>query len=184
MSDIKRIADLMYQSVVQRNPDILKAGLIVLATDQKVMVKSSVYFIPGQITTGKHEVEREVEEAAKEYDFSVHYLDKVKVILDEGLKIRAVIISGAGDYFPGFQQQYLGYGRFPQMGELHPTEVFEVIGFSDAGMYPEDVFSFYNVLCKIYDSKLSPLLNQNRGSNFCRRDDSSSTPTPRDNYND
>lgn len=156
MTDIKRIADLMYQSVIQRNPDILKAGLIVLATDQKVMVKSSVYFIPRPITAGKDEVEGEVEEAAKEFDFHVYYLDKVKVILDEGLKIRAVIISGGSDNFPGFQQQYLGYGRLPQMGEIHPTDVFEVIGFSDAGMYPENVFGFYEALCKIYEGKAVP----------------------------
>ncbi|QPB09212.1 hypothetical protein PQB86_gp117 [Klebsiella phage Miami] len=156
MSDIKRIADLMYQSVIQRNPDILKAGLIVLATDQKVMVKSSVYFIPRPITAGKDEVEGEVEEAAKEFDFHVYHLDKVKVILDEGLKIRAVIISGGSDNFPGFQQQHLGYGRFPQMGEIHPTDVFEVIGFSDAGMYPGNVFGLYDALCKIYDGKAVP----------------------------
>lgn len=184
MSDIKRIADLMYQSVVQRNPDILKAGLIVLATDQNVTVKSSVYFIPGQITTGKNEVEQEVEEAAKEFGFRVHYLDKVKVILDEGLKIRAVIIGGGGSSFPGFQQQYLGYGQLPQIGQVYPTEVFEVIGFSDAGMYPEDVFSFYETLCKIYDGRVIPPVNQNHGGGLCRWGGSSSNPTPRDNYND
>lgn len=156
MSDIKRIADLMYQSVIQNNPGILKAGLVVMATDQKAMVKSSVYFIPQQITVGKDEVEQEVEEAAKESDFQVYYLDKVKIILDEDFKIRAAIITGVGNNFPGFQQQYLGYGQFPQMGEIHPTDVFEVIGFSDAGMYPENVFGFYEDLCKIYEGKAVP----------------------------
>ncbi|WNY41147.1 hypothetical protein [Klebsiella phage YC1] len=153
MNDIKRVADLMHQSVIQHNSNILKTGLIVLATDQNAMVKSSIHFIPTQITAGKNEVEIEVEAAAKEFDFRVHYLDKVMVVLDDNLRVRAVIITGGPNGFPDFQQLYPNYFA-PPIPQAPSTNIVEVVGFSDAGMYPESIFSFYEALCKIYNGKV------------------------------
>lgn len=153
MNDIKRVADLIHQSVIQHNPDILKTGLIVLATDQNAMVKSSIYFVPAQITAGKNEIEAEVETAAKEFNFHVYYLDKVMVVLDENLRVRAAIIAGAPNGFPGLQQQYPGY-FVPPIPQTPPTNIVEVVGFSDVGERPENPFNFYEALCKIYNGKV------------------------------
>lgn len=121
MNDIKRVADLMHQSVTQRNPDILKTGLIVLATDQNAMVKSSIYFAPTQITAGKNEIEAEVEAAAKEFDFHVYHLDKVMIVVDGTPRVRAAIITGGSNGFPGFHQQYPGY-FVPPIPQTPPDE--------------------------------------------------------------
>ncbi|UVD41891.1 hypothetical protein KPN8_100 [Klebsiella phage KPN8] len=145
MSDIKRIADLMYQSVIQNNPGILKAGLVVIATDQEKMVKSDVRFIPVSAAVGPNPVHERIEAIIKEGGFYLHHLDNVWVVTNFEGRAQAALL-----YAQHCFQQYAvrlppdsGYRGY----EINPGVRVEIVGFSDPTAEPEEAFSLYESLC-------------------------------------
>lgn len=172
MSDIKRIADLMYQSVIQNNPGILKAGLVVIATDQTEMVKSSVYFPHSPLVYGAPGIDEKIHEVAKKYGHHLHHLDNVKVIIDANQRVRAALLHSQC-YMPYVPQtQYRStsvVGPLPgyyQQENVDGSRV-EIVGFSDVNAFPEDVFSLYDSLCGVLEQKVcaNPVGNQRASSN-------------------
>lgn len=163
MNDIKRIADLMYQCVIQRNLDILKAGLVVIATDQQEMIKSTFFLTPSSITYGEDQITAEVKKVVEEYDFRIYYLDSVLAIVDEAGRVRAAIITTEQNYFPAsiqypFYQQPASSLQDPVSHPIYniPPNKVEVIGLSDVNMLGAggDIFSLYSSLCEIYKQNI------------------------------
>lgn len=177
MSDIKRIADLMYQSVIQNNPGILKAGLVVIATDQTEMVKSSVYFSHSPLVYGAPGIDEKIHEVAKKYGHHLYHLDNVKVIIDANQRVRAALLHSQC-YMPYVPQtQYRStsvVGALPgyyQQDNVAGSRV-EIVGFSDVNAFPEDVFSLYDSLCGVLEQEVraNPVGNQRASSNAPHND--------------
>lgn len=184
MNDIKRIADLMYQSVIQNNLGILKAGLVVIATDQTEMVKSSVYFSHPPLVYGAPGIDEKIHEVAKKYGHHLYHLDNVKVIIDVNQRVRAALLHSQCymPYLPKTQYQspsvvggLPGYYQQENVGGR-----VEIVGFSDVNTIPEDVFSLYNSLCEVLEQEVlaQPVSNQRAPSN-ASHNDSWDNPTVR-----
>lgn len=149
MNDIKRIADLMYQSVVQNNPGILKAGLVVIATEQEKMVKTDVRHIPISAVIGPNPVYENMEGIVKAAGSYLHYLDNVWVVVNFEGQVQAVLLH-AQHYFPQHAGYLMPIGVPADQG-MNPGVRVEIVGFSNPSAASEETFSLYESLCRVCD---------------------------------
>ena len=156
---IENVAGIISRAIIERNPGILKAGLIELAVEQGVMVKSKMIFFTGVTINFDQDINREVERLVKDKGYHLHHLDAIILIVDLESVVKGVVVNGPAwnSYFNGG----MGSGLAPNqmMGFNAPnftTIQSEIIIFSETTPAGQD-FRLFDELGELYNKHYSQM---------------------------
>lgn len=169
---VETVAEIISRSIIERNPGILKAGLIELAVEQGVMVKSSMIFFTGVTVNFDLDVNRDVERLVKDKGYRLHHLDAIIVIVDLESVVKGVIVNGQAwsSYFNG--NMAYGLPSNQMMGFNSPgfTAIqSEIIIFSETTPTGQE-FKLFDELSEVYNK------HYNQMSDSCYRGPTYSPP--------
>lgn len=171
---IETVAEMISKSILDRNPGILKAGLVELAAKQGVTVKSKMIFFAGIGTDFDLHVDQKVEKLVKDKGYRLHHLDAIILIVDLQSVVKGAMINGPiwGSYFNG----NMGYGM--------PSN--NMAGFNAPGyiVMQNEIIVFSDITPDGYDfrlfDELSEIYNQVYGqmNDPCYRGSAGAAPSP------
>lgn len=150
---IENVAGVISRAIIERNPGVLKAGLIELAVEQDVMVKSKMIFFTGVTVNFDQDINSDIERLVKDKGYRLHHLDAIILIVDLESVVKGAVINGPAwnSYFNGG----MGNGVAPNQMVGFNVQSFipfqsEIIIFSETTRAGHD-FRLFDELSEIYD---------------------------------
>ncbi len=164
---VETVAEIISRSIIERNPGILKAGLIELAVEQGVMVKSQMIFFTGVAVNFNLDLDRDVEQLVKDKGYRLHHLDAIVLIVDSETVVKGVVVNGPAwsSYFNG--NMTYGMPSNQMMGFIAIQS--EIIVFSETTPDGQD-FKLFDELSEVYNKHYSQMTDS------CYRSPTNATP--------